>query len=199
MKLNNSIKTAMFSIALVSSAQAVTVFTDTFGYATLNDFTGEGGWTLVDPGGVSGSNVGTTAGGNMWGNPTAGGNTTAAVEYNHVAALAEGDTITMDGNVSRTGGYGYTMTIILWDGSDAGTKATAAGGVMELSPAAALTQVSYVASAADAGKQVIFRYEHAQNWGETEDVTFDVTPIPEPSSTALLGLGGLALIMRRRK
>ncbi|MGJ8656005.1 MAG: PEP-CTERM sorting domain-containing protein [Akkermansiaceae bacterium] len=26
-----------------------------------------------------------------------------------------------------------------------------------------------------------------------------VTPVPEPSSTALLGLGGLALIMRRRK
>jgi len=29
------------------------------------------------------------------------------------------------------------------------------------------------------------------------DVTF--TPVPEPSSTALLGLGGLALILRRRK
>ena len=27
----------------------------------------------------------------------------------------------------------------------------------------------------------------------------DVVPVPEPSSTALLGLGGLALIMRRRK
>ena len=27
----------------------------------------------------------------------------------------------------------------------------------------------------------------------------DITPIPEPSSTALLGLGGLALILRRRK
>jgi len=27
----------------------------------------------------------------------------------------------------------------------------------------------------------------------------DVTPVPEPSSTALLGLGGLALILRRRK
>ena len=27
----------------------------------------------------------------------------------------------------------------------------------------------------------------------------DTTPIPEPSSTALLGLGGLALILRRRK
>jgi len=28
---------------------------------------------------------------------------------------------------------------------------------------------------------------------------FSTTPIPEPSSTALLGLGGLALILRRRK
>ena len=27
----------------------------------------------------------------------------------------------------------------------------------------------------------------------------DTTPVPEPSSTALLGLGGLALILRRRK
>ena len=27
----------------------------------------------------------------------------------------------------------------------------------------------------------------------------DFTPVPEPSSTALLGLGGLALILRRRK
>jgi len=33
------------------------------------------------------------------------------------------------------------------------------------------------------------------------DLVFDVdiTPVPEPSSTALLGLGGLALILRRRK
>ena len=31
------------------------------------------------------------------------------------------------------------------------------------------------------------------------EFSIDVTPIPEPSSTALLGLGGLALILRRRK
>ena len=30
-------------------------------------------------------------------------------------------------------------------------------------------------------------------------VELEVTTIPEPSSTALLGLGGLALILRRRK
>ncbi len=31
------------------------------------------------------------------------------------------------------------------------------------------------------------------------EFTVAVTPVPEPSSTALLGLGGLALILRRRK
>ena len=30
-------------------------------------------------------------------------------------------------------------------------------------------------------------------------VSMDVVPVPEPSSTALLGLGGLALILRRRR
>ena len=35
--------------------------------------------------------------------------------------------------------------------------------------------------------------------GNHFDFTVDVDAIPEPSSTALLGLGGLALIMRRRK
>ena len=29
--------------------------------------------------------------------------------------------------------------------------------------------------------------------------TFDIQAIPEPTSTALLGLGGLALILRRRR
>ncbi|MGJ8656623.1 MAG: PEP-CTERM sorting domain-containing protein [Akkermansiaceae bacterium] len=38
-------------------------------------------------------------------------------------------------------------------------------------------------------------------WDELRvgDTFLDVTPVPEPSSTALLGLGGLALILRRRK
>ncbi|MEZ7957082.1 MAG: PEP-CTERM sorting domain-containing protein [Rubritalea sp.] len=35
--------------------------------------------------------------------------------------------------------------------------------------------------------------------GTTSIDNFSITAVPEPSSTALLGLGGLALIMRRRK
>ncbi|MEJ6573377.1 MAG: PEP-CTERM sorting domain-containing protein [Akkermansiaceae bacterium] len=36
-------------------------------------------------------------------------------------------------------------------------------------------------------------------WNHVAGVTFDTAPVPEPSTTALLGLGGLALILRRRK
>ncbi len=37
-------------------------------------------------------------------------------------------------------------------------------------------------------------------WSDVREVAFNVAaPVPEPSSAALLGLGGLALILRRRK
>jgi len=39
----------------------------------------------------------------------------------------------------------------------------------------------------------------SNNFTSYDDIGFIVTPVPEPSSTALLGLGGLALIMRRRR
>lgn len=39
----------------------------------------------------------------------------------------------------------------------------------------------------------------AIGWAHIGGVTFDTVVVPEPSTTALLGLGGLALILRRRK
>jgi hypothetical protein len=36
-------------------------------------------------------------------------------------------------------------------------------------------------------------------WDQHFEANFDTVAVPEPSSTALLGLGGLALILRRRK
>ncbi len=35
--------------------------------------------------------------------------------------------------------------------------------------------------------------------GSGDTIQFALAPVPEPSTTALLGLGGLALILRRRK
>jgi hypothetical protein len=41
-------------------------------------------------------------------------------------------------------------------------------------------------------------FDDAQ-WMMINEIQFDGTAVPEPTTTALLGLGGLALIMRRRK
>lgn len=40
-------------------------------------------------------------------------------------------------------------------------------------------------------------FEH--DFGAGDVAAFNLVPVPEPSSTALLGLGGLALILRRRR
>lgn len=37
------------------------------------------------------------------------------------------------------------------------------------------------------------------NWAQITGVTFDTAPVPEPGSLALLGLGGLMMIKRRRR
>lgn len=43
------------------------------------------------------------------------------------------------------------------------------------------------------------RFLSRENAGLSPQLTIDYTPVPEPSSTALLGLGGLALMLRRRR
>ena len=192
MKLKNYYNVAAITMAATMSSQAATVFTDTFSYAAINDFTGEGGWTTVI--GAIGTDIGTDAAGFLWG-------INGALEYNHTTIVAEGDEIAMNANIQRFVNYPYIMTLDLWDGADAGTRVEAATS-NQTSGVAALTELTYTVTAADilAGRDhVIFHYGHGNNWGETADVTFDVTTVPEPSSAALLGLGGLALIFRRRK
>ena len=190
MKLKNYCATAAITLAAVASSQAATVFTDTFNYATADDFTGEGGWTTVI--GSIGADIGAGTG-FLWGK-------NGALEYNYTVVVAEGDMITMNANIKRVN-RPYTMTLDLWDGAGAGTRVEAATASQN-NGAASLTELSYTVTAADitAGRDhVIFYYSHDNDWGETNDVTFDVTVVPEPSSVALLGLGGLAIILRRRK
>ncbi|MBT8036430.1 MAG: PEP-CTERM sorting domain-containing protein [Verrucomicrobiae bacterium] len=51
-----------------------------------------------------------------------------------------------------------------------------------------------------AGTDITFGYLGGAGGGEElSSFTITAAPVPEPSSTALLGLGGLALILRRRK
>ncbi|MGJ8655428.1 MAG: PEP-CTERM sorting domain-containing protein [Akkermansiaceae bacterium] len=61
------------------------------------------------------------------------------------------------------------------------------------------SQSGMLATAFDFSKQYRFEgdFQDAEYYDVFESVTLEV--VPEPSSTALLGLGGLALILRRRK
>jgi len=45
----------------------------------------------------------------------------------------------------------------------------------------------------------ILAHSSGNRYARVDNVFLDVTQVPEPSSAALLGLGGLALILRRRK
>ena len=194
MKQTNTLLTALLVLAGTHSSYAATVFTDTFNYTTANAFIAEGGWTTVT--GTIDTDIGSvsTDGGYMWGY-------NGSLEYNDTATtVAEGDVITMNANVRRAG-YPYVMTLDLWDGVTTATRSQV-DTTSQTPPTAALTELSYTVTAADisAGRDhVIFHYGHAANWGETADVTFGITAVPEPSSAALLGLSGLAFILRRRK
>lgn len=56
---------------------------------------------------------------------------------------------------------------------------------------------------AAAGKKLFVRLSATNvtqgEFARVDDIFVEVEPVPEPSTTALLGLGGLALVFRRRK
>ena len=102
----------------------------------------------------------------------------------------ETSTLTVAGDVSLDGSFGIDDLV--------GLSAATADGIYTLID----------------GTTTVFASLGIDNWGEANAVNLDgdtiayfqegslqlvVESIPEPSSTALLGLGGLALIMRRRK
>ncbi len=91
-----------------------------------------------------------------------------------------------------------------FDGSSHQIIADAGGGLGGLTQAA--TNNTYSTHTFDftaTGTSTTLTFtDDLQSGGVSSDLILDgvsVTPIPEPSSTALLGLGGLALILRRRK
>ncbi|HCI92814.1 MAG TPA: hypothetical protein DHV60_09740 [Verrucomicrobiales bacterium] len=58
---------------------------------------------------------------------------------------------------------------------------------------------SFVATGTEAGQTLGIALQTIGTQVEWDNVRLDIAPVPEPSSAALLGLGGLALILRRRK
>lgn len=94
-------------------------------------------------------------------------------------------------------------TVIRLYGSDAGTG-TALAEITPSGPATTVwteQTVSFVATGAQATGQTLGVYLGVTSGTQAEwdNVRLTITPVPEPSSAALLGLGGLALVLRRRK
>lgn len=94
-----------------------------------------------------------------------------------------------DGSADSIQGSGIGTNTGWSRGTDTGNWATGGGTWGNAS-------LSYTAIAADAGKPIGIAFWSADD-AAYDDVS--VTSIPEPSSAALLGLGGLALLLRRRK
>lgn len=189
--------------ALGTASQAAVVFTDNFNTnnypngGTLAEFQANG-WTTVY--GTPGGNMGVGISGNggatesvLWGNPTDGGNTEAALEYNHTnAPINCGDILIIRPTPIRFIGYSYLQEITLWDGVNAGsrvvvTNLTATGWALEeyatwYAPPGKnhIPPLQYVCQPADAGKYVIFKFGHAGGWCETGDVSFEVTTVTTP-------------------
>ncbi len=85
----------------------------------------------------------------------------------------------------------YDMTISMGDGS-----ASHIGSGIATSSNNSFT---FTASAATETLSVAYNYTNGNSVTGFNSTNFTVTAVPEPSSAALLGLGGLTLILRRRK
>lgn len=113
--------------------------------------------------------------------------------------LSVGDVINFSWVWTLPGRGEATTTLVYQDGANVvafGTASASSGGAATLYNGTTLT-----VQAGDAwvGKTVGLGVSTTGSYPEVDDFQLDVTPSPEPSSSALLGLGGLALILRRRK
>jgi hypothetical protein len=92
--------------------------------------------------------------------------------------------------------------VVLWDSGDMDVTGAVLSGPVYADPAKHIFSWNIDASAfatGSAGEQINVRIAAVTGTVYADNVSLSVSAVPEPTTTALLGLGGLALILRRRK
>ncbi len=127
---------------------------------------------------------------------------------NYISVKRDGAPVTLSQEISGlTSGQQYTLSYDWGNASDKPYDMTISMGDQSAHHAgtgfANATNESFVFTASAATETLSIAYTPngytPTGFNSTNFTVTPVNPVPEPSSTALLGLGGLALILRRRK
>ena len=116
-----------------------------------------------------------------------------------LGTFTAGDTVARNDANGGLGGFltdGANSTLASFSGNAIAVGEPGAADYQQYSFTYAIDDL-IEAGTATVGEDIVLRFWGATNTAIIDNVT--VTAIPEPSTTALIGLGGLALILRRRK
>lgn len=220
MKLKHAIITTSLLAALSMPASAVIVWTG----AVDSDLTNDGNWdfsgsalatvagitsaTLADDLQFSGTPTNAPTLGELGGQPTWGVTAGNTITFDGVAMSNSGNDGLGLGIINVTNGGSFTSFFAnATVNVDASSSITLQGAgdpipgvaTINLTPGAQLTMAS-VAEFTEQGGQILVNGVDFNT--DNSILSFSgttATAVPEPTSTALLGLGGLAMIFRRRK
>ena len=206
MKLHTKLTLAMVILATASSIHAASVSINNHSFETGAGLPADPGWNNNTPDGWT-----RTGGGGMQNSdpdPTGidGG----------VYVFLEGGTGTMTQNITASimggtvnPGDVFTLTLAAdnsnnsptfdFDIQDGFGGSLIGGAVSSATLTGAFADYDVIGTVDTASSDVVLMFKTNGPQVLVDNVRLDLVQVPEPSSTALLGLGGLALILRRKK